>query len=130
MGVNSEVRPGVHCLLWDFDDKRLVVVEKWLLEIQQEYALPSIYLMKSGGKGGFHAYCLKLVSWRSAVEIVARTQGVCWQFVRFGVLRGKFTLRITGKNGVWPRRVGVLRGSVPEEVKLEELSSFVRYESW
>ena len=130
MGVNSQVGPDAHVLLWDFDNLALDLVVTSLVRILGFYNLPQIRVVAGSAPGKYHAYCLERNTWIQTVRILAATEGVCWKFFRFGVMRGKFTLRITGKDGQFPRTLVRIPSHKPETVTLDELSSFVRYESW
>lgn len=129
-GVNSKVEDDNHVLLWDFDNTNIEVVRIALGMMQKRFQLPTIHVMWSNGVRSWHAYCLCRMPWRHAVEIVASTPAVDWQFFRYGVLRGAFTLRVTGKNGVYPREVFKLPSRKPESIKLDELKTFVSYEAF
>ena len=128
-GVNSILPDGKHILMWDFDEVSLEEVKKALAEVAIKYKLPNIYILNSGLPNHYMAYCFKRVSWQKAVEILAATKHICTTYLRFGVFRGKFTLRITPKDGRRIRLVCVLESPWPEDVSIDELDSFVRYET-
>jgi hypothetical protein len=128
-GVNSILPDGKHILMWDFDDASLAQVKANLAEVALRYKLPNIYILNSGLPNHYMAYCLKRVTWQKAVEILAATKGICVTYLRFGVFRGKFTLRITPKDGRRIRLVCILKSPWPEDVKIEEIGSFVKYET-
>ena len=130
MGVNSQVGPDAHALLWDFDNIALDQVVASLVSVLRFYDLPQIRVVAGSAPGRYHAYCLARKTWIETVRILAATEGICWRFFRFGVARGKFTLRVTGKNNQFPRTLIRIPSAKSETVMLDELSSFVRYESW
>jgi len=129
-GVNSQLRSGDHVILWDFDGCKLLYVIEELKRIQRLYKLPQIHILRSNVNGCFHAYCLARVSWHTAVAIVANTYFVDAAFFRYGVLRGAFTLRVTGKHGIYPQEILTIPSKEPETTTLDELKTFVSYESW
>ncbi len=87
IGVNSHGRDDLHIIMWDFDDITLKEVTYHLKKIQWQYSLSDIYLLKTKEPDNYIAYCFTLRPWREVVAIVVRTEGVDWQFIRFGVYR-------------------------------------------
>jgi len=129
VGVNSKLPNGRHILMWDFDGKQLGQVITWLEDIQHLYQLPRIYVLNTGKKNHYIAYCFKKVPWRKAVEIIATTIGVCWHFFKYGVYREKFTLRVSPKCGRRPKLAWLLNSNVPEDAYITDLKSWVKYET-
>ena len=132
IGVNSELGEGKHILMWDFDDVPLEDVKAALSRVQCRYFLPDIHILRTKEPDNYIAYCFSSQEWRRAVEIIAQTPHVDWQFFRFGVYRGNFTLRVTPKGDRTPHIVARLIGFGQPDVKPEDLKSWVRYEtlSW
>jgi len=128
-GVNSILPDGKHILMWDFDGVSLEQVVQALGAVQARYQLPRIYILYTGKKGHFMAYCFKRCEWQKAIEIIAATKYVDMTFFRFGVWRKKFTLRITPKDGRKIRLATILEGFNPEDATIDELDSFVKYET-
>jgi hypothetical protein len=129
VGVNSILPDGNHILMWDFDDTRLDDVLYALARVQVIYRLPDIYVLETKPYTNYIAYCFKRVPLQKAVEIIAATRGIDWNFLKYGVYRGRFTLRVTPKLGRRIKRVAVLHGMTPQDVELRELQSWVRYET-
>jgi len=151
VGVNSKLPDGNHILMWDFDDVSPFRVINNLVTVQKQYKLPNIYLLKTkeatykrvgtipieGGEdieewgpvGSYIAYCFKRVTWQEAVAIIAATPDIDWNFFKYGVYRGKFTLRVTPKSGRKPKLIEVLEGYRAEDVKVHELRDWVQYET-
>lgn len=129
IGVNSELEDGRHILMWDFDEVKLEDVVEALKYVQVRYMLSDIHLLRSKEPDNYLAYCFTACDWRRAVEIIASTQGVDWQFFRFGVYRGHFTLRVTPKNGRIPYLAERLEGCELPDCKPSDLKSWVRYET-
>jgi len=128
-GVNSILPDGKHILMWDFDGVTQKQVIESLIEVQRKYKLPTIYILYTGKKGHYMAYCFKRCEWQKAIEIIAATKHVDMTFFRFGVWRKKFTLRITPKDGRRIRLFMKLPSSYLEDVTINELDSFVKYET-
>lgn len=131
-GVNSNLENGLHILMWDFDDVSYPDMEEALKVVQMRYLLSDIHILKTKEPDNFIAYCFSSFVWRTVVEIIAQTQYVDWQFFRFGVYRGHFTLRVTPKNERVPVLVKRLEGYCLPDTKPPDLKSWVKYEtlSW
>ena len=128
-GVHSLVKDDLHIPMWDFDDTTLEQIVHELLIVQSAFGLSKIYILDSGRPRHFIAYCLKRFPIRRIIQMVVATEGVCWFFLKFGILREKFTLRISAKHGRIPKCIKVLDSHVPEDVTLDDLKHFVKYEA-
>ena len=115
--------------MWDFDDTNLRTVTKEMHRVQNKYSLPTIYILETKPKHNYIAYCFKRCDWRRAVEIIASTRGVDWNFFKYGVYRGKFTLRVGPKCERRIRLATYLLGKRTQDVKTNELLSWVKYET-
>lgn len=132
IGVNSNLEDGRHILMWDFDDVKLEDVKEGLSRIQRRYFLSTIHILETKDNQNYIAYCFTACDWRRAVEIIASTPLTDWQFFRFGVYRGHFTLRVTPKGGRTPHLVTRLEGYELPDCEVDDLKSWVKYEtlSW
>lgn len=132
IGVNSFINKDEHILMWDFDDIPLGDVSNALRVVQTRYSLSDIHILCTKEPMNYIAYCFTRCSWRETVEIIAQTQDVDWQFFRFGVYRGHFTLRVSPKGDRNISLATRLEGYKLPDVKPTELESWVRYEtlSW
>ena len=132
IGVNSELENGRHILMWDFDEIPLDEVCQDLRKVQTRYLLSDIHVCRTKEPDNYIAYCFTKQDWRTAVEIVAQTPSVDWQFLRFGVYRGHFTLRVTPKNEREIKLAHRIEGYGLPDCKPSDLKSWVRYEtlSW
>ena len=128
-GVNSNLSDGNHILMWDFDEKTIWQVITELHNVQLVYNLPKIYILETKDSSNYFAYCFKRTPWRKAVEIITYTKHVDWGFIKFGVFRGHFTLRITPKCLRKPNLVKILPSTTKETVDISELGNFVEYET-
>lgn len=88
-----------HAVLWDFDDVLLKTIVKSLLDIQKRYSLPEIYILNSSARK-YHAYCFTARPFQKVVEILAATPNIDMAYLRLGVVRGYYTLRISERNGI------------------------------
>jgi len=129
IGVNSTLPDGNHILMWDFDEQELSDVCVALKEAQAEYKLPSIIVLNTGAPNHFIAYCFVRMPWIQTVGIVASTPYVDYNFFKYAVLRKRWTLRISDKEGRNIKRAAILIGFKHPNVYLKDLHSFVRYET-
>lgn len=128
-GVNSLLPDGNHVLMWDFDDVPLNKVKKALHMQQLMYNLPKIRILETLADKNYIAYCLTRCKFMEAAEIIAGTMYICENFYKWGVFRRRFTLRITPKLKRKPKLIYVLNSRVHEDVGIDELKSFVQYET-
>ena len=129
VGVNSTLPDGNHILMWDFDNVPLDVIKSRLLYIQAIYGLSDIYILETKANSNYIAYCFTEVSWRTAVEIIAQCPEVDWNFFKYGVYRGKFTLRVGPKCGRTPKLAAILKSDCAETAKPRDLLEWVQYET-
>lgn len=129
VGVNSKLSDGKHILMWDFDDKKITAVIEALDKQQKRYCLSDIHVLETTPNKNYIAYCFTKADWFDACKIIITTKGVCHNFVKFGVIRGHFTLRVSPKCGRKPRLVVVIKGLYPADVTVDDLSSWVKYET-
>lgn len=132
IGVNSELEEGRHILMWDFDGVPIDDVRLALRRVQTRYFLSDIHLCRTREPDNYIAYCFSSQEWRTACEIVAQTPFVDWNFFRFGVYRGHFTLRVSPKNDRQIKLVERLEGYTSPDCSPPDLKSWTRYEtlSW
>ena len=83
-----------HILLWDFDYMSLSKIVKSLKVIQDTYCLPVIYVIKSS-PDSYHAYCFTARTFRETITILSATTTLDITYLRMGIVRGYFTLRIS-----------------------------------
>ncbi len=126
-GVNSNLKDGLHCLLWDFDEPDAQRVTLSLTALQHEFSLPSIYVFDSGNGQGYHAYCLHRMAWADAVRVIASTPHVDLDWLGFCLIRRYLTLRFQDK----PKRkidyLATLIGKEKATVDWGDLRSFSHY---
>ncbi|GAI79201.1 unnamed protein product [marine sediment metagenome] len=129
VGVNSKLSDGNHLLMWDFDDVPLYKIKRELGKVRSIYDLPKIYLFNTGAPRHWMAYCFKRVTWRLWKEIVAFTKHVDPQYYKFSVYRDHGTLRVSQKCGREIKRKLVIPSPQPNDVTMDELESWVKYET-
>jgi len=129
IGVNSKLDDGRHIIMWDFDEVSLGKVEKALRYAQHYYSLSAIHILETKKDTNYIAYCFKAKPFSQVCLIVVDTPLVDWNFFKYGVYRGRFTLRVTAKNGRVPRLVKVLESDNKPDVNVKDLHSWVRYQT-
>jgi len=129
VGVNSNLPDGKHILMWDLDTGSYEMIKQELLYIQRTYLLPNIYICKTGRKHGYHAFCFKKVTWRTCVAILAATLYLDWNYYKYGIYRGHFTLRVSPKHARHITYLETLRSAYEEDCKPQNLQSWVMYET-
>jgi len=128
-GVNGNLEDDNHILMWDFDNTTLNDVATELLKVQRVYELPTIHILETKDNKNFMAYCFKRTPWLKVVEILAFTKGVDWNYIKYGVYRGHFTLRVTPKDGREPKLIWSLVSDVPDDCSVADLMSWTKYET-
>lgn len=129
IGVNSRLDDERHILMWDFDGIELDRVKEALRRVQARFFLSDILILRSSEPDNYIAYCFTAKDWRDVVMIIAQTELVDWSFFKYGVYRGRFTLRVSPKKVEKPKLVATLDGYELANCSVDELNSWVRYET-
>ncbi len=116
VGVVNHAGEGKYFLIWDFDYVPEEHVIASLVYIQDEYKLSPIYVVKTGLQGGFHAYCFTAFDWADLVTVIMHTPYVDKGFVKLGILRGYFDLRISEKPGRKLQHHCILPSEIPADI--------------
>ena len=115
--------------MWDFDDVTFKDVKGALWVIQKKHNLPDILILETKEGTNYIAYCFAEYDIKSPLGIVLETPLVCWNFWRFSVMRGFFTLRFSPKDGRIPHWRATLPGLRPADVGIDDLVHAVKYET-
>ena len=110
-----------HILLWDFDDARLPKIIKSLTAKQIQYKLPTIYIIISSPKR-FHAYCFASRTFREVIHIISGTPEIDTKYLRLGMVRGYYTLRISSRTANDFVLIKTLISIIPDEVNPLDIS--------
>lgn len=114
--------PDRHALMWDFDGEELQPLISNLSNLQLKYNLSNIYITESSS-GNYHAYCFTSRTFLEIIHILSDTPNIDMSYLRLGIIRGYFTLRITPRNNEPNfKLVKVLASAYPEEIKPEDLT--------
>jgi len=129
VGVNSILPDGKHIPMWDFDDIPLDRVIYQLCGLQEAGELSNIYILQTGLKDHYIAYCFTSLDWRHCKMAVCAAYDVDENFFKYGVYRDHFTLRVSAKEHGKPKLVAIIRGAVPSNCSVRILQSWVKYET-
>jgi hypothetical protein len=128
-GANSEIGKDAHILMWDFDNRPLQAVLSSLSVAQHIEGLPEIKVFQTSKGAKYQAWCYYRTTWWNAVRIIAGTPGVDPGFFRYGIFRGRFTLRTSPKHGFKPKWVKTLESHVAPTASEFDLWSWTNYET-
>lgn len=104
-----------HCLLWDFDNANLENIRACLKYMQKEYQLPNIYIAKSSSKN-YHAYSFVSLPFLRTIHILSGTPFIDETYLRLGIVRGYFTLRISPRHNDKLEYIECLTSDYPSEM--------------
>lgn len=114
--------PKLHALLWDFDRYTYNQIKKSLVKIQEKYKLPNIMIVQSSKKGSYHAYSFTARPFREIIHILSDTPEIDLTYLRLGMVRGYYTLRITPRKNDSISVVGILKSIYPDEMSFNGLT--------
>jgi len=123
IGVCSKVyqEKDKHILLWDFDEIGLDDVIASLYCLQETYDLPSIYIVSSS-PFRYHAYSFTARTFREVIHILSATPEIDLEYLRLGMARGYYTLRISERKGEAFILLHTLLSLKPDEVSPLDVS--------
>lgn len=122
-GIHSQItnKEDRHIIMWDFDNVHLDDLRLGLKMIQNYYCLPTIYIVESSPYR-YHAYCFASRSFLETISIISSTPYIDVNFIRLGVIRGYFTLRISPRNGKNNKLADTLISKYQNEAEFSELT--------
>lgn len=126
-GISSKLSDNEHVLMWDFDNQTVDQVLGTLRAVQEHWHLSDVYVVQSGDDRHYHAYCFTVCDFQGALMVLMNTPNIDQGFLRIGVIRGFWDLRITPKDGKPFRSVATLRSSIPPDVAPTALRNQVDY---
>lgn len=117
----KETREDKHILLWDFDNKDLGRIMASLTRLLLRYQLPNIYIIESSPQR-YHAYSFTARTFRETIHILSDTPEIDLEYLRLGMVRGYYTLRITPRQNDIFKTVKVLASIHKDEIRYDELT--------
>ena len=91
-GITNQCKNDKFIPFFDFDINDIIYVTYDLMKVRIKHFLSNIYLIKS--KNGFNAFSLDMLSFENLLNIYKDCSFVDQDFIKFGVKRGFFTLRM------------------------------------
>lgn len=119
---NIDIKKDEHCLLWDFDETSLENIHNCLKHIQQQFRLPDIYIVESSPHN-YHAYSFTARPFLRTIHILSGTPFIDSAYLRMGVVRGYFTLRISKRHNKNIKFIECLESSFPNEMNPLDLTT-------
>jgi len=103
-GVTSKIGKDLHIIMWDLENCSLTECEDELRRIQNLFGLSDIFIV-SDRELSYRAYCYNIVPFKYLLMVLCATKYVDWNFIRWSVVRGKATLRVSQKYNRKPQRL-------------------------
>jgi hypothetical protein len=97
-GITNQCKDGFQLPFFDYDFNDVYIIMSELKKIQQYYKLSNIYFIKS--TNGFNAFSFDKLNYSMLKEIYKTCQHVDKDFIKYGLKRGFFTLRM-GKDKIF-----------------------------
>lgn len=110
-----------HMLLWDFDNTNISLLLVTLSKLQVKYELPDIYVIQSS-PDKYHAYCFCARTLKEVIHILSDTQDIDMEYLRLGMIRGYYTLRITPRKYDNFELMKILSLGIKDEMKHDEMT--------
>lgn len=110
-----------HMLLFDFDNANLASIAKSLEKLQATYKLPNIYIVQSSPLN-YHGYCFSNRSFRETIMLLSSVPEIDEKYLRLGIVRGYYTLRISQRAGEIFKTVLTLESMFPREMETGEMT--------
>lgn len=129
-GINSNLKNGLHIVMWEFDETDKLAVLASLQATQIFHDLPNIYVAESHPGGGFHAYCFKALSFVETLHIVSGTALVDPHYITMCAMRQHWTLRLTNKGQGQPLYLETLVGPGQKTADQNDLIGIVEYHAY
>src|SRR5215471_3534499 len=99
-GVTNETVDGYFLPFWDFAEEfKFNDILGSLSLTQDRFKLSTIYVFQSSPTESYRAVCFDKVIWTNCIGIVGSTLCLDDQYLKFSVMRGRFVLRVTDKEG-------------------------------
>lgn len=119
---NDFETPDKHCLLWDFDNTSLDNIKNCLRDIQHKYRLPDIYIVESSPEN-YHAYSFTARPFLRTIHILSGTPFIDLTYLKLGIVRGYFTLRISKRHNKNIKFITCLGSKYPNEMNPLDLTT-------
>lgn len=130
LGVNSILKNGYgHMIMLDCEGCDITEIISDIKRMQQKHALPVAHLCDTGRYDHWHVIFFTNCHWRNAIRIAADCNYEDLNHLKFSLQRGWFTLRLSIKNGADIKYHSIIESPFPDESKITDLKSIVKYET-
>ncbi|MEM2591596.1 MAG: hypothetical protein QXI60_03325 [Thermofilaceae archaeon] len=126
-GVRSDLPDGRHIILWDYDDLGQDTVFSELRRVQWRFRLSNIYVHRTSEENKFHAICFSARTFREVAIILLASTHCDLEYVKLGLIRGYWDLRINKLAQYDLEPVAILTSPYPADVSPEQVVGRVRY---
>ncbi len=109
-GITNETFDGHFVPFWDFIED-ITVNDIWhtLKEVQYKYGLSDIHIIQTTPKLSFRAIAYDKLDWREYVALLADTDMVDPNYLRFTVVRGRAVVRVSQKPSTENKLISTLK---------------------
>ncbi len=112
IGLSNQCYDGTFIPYWDFKEgTSFDRIERSLREIQQEWVLGDIFIIQTFPRESFRALAFDKVDFMELIGILADTEYLDENYLKWFVYKKYNTLRITPKEGTHDMAIGFLNGS-------------------
>lgn len=129
IGVNSTLKDSKHVPMLEYDGMNFRELLTEVRELQSKYRLGSCTIASTGRADSWHVYFMTRLSWRDCIKLYASTELSDLKHLYFSMKRNHFTLRLTPKGKRKIELMDIIESQYKDDVRLEELKSFVLYET-
>ncbi len=112
IGLSNQCDDGTFVPYWDFKEgSKQEWIEHSLLDVQQRFALGDIFVIQTFPKESYRAFGFDKLDFMELVSLLAETEYLDENYLKWFVYKKYNTLRITQKEGTHDIAVGFLNGT-------------------
>lgn len=111
MGISNQCDNGTFTPYWDFKEgTEYERIERSLKKIQHQFALGDIFIIQTVPRESYRAFGFDKLDFMEFVSVLAETEYLDENYLKWFVMKGYNTLRIVPKEGTKDMAVGFLNG--------------------
>ena len=129
LGVNSNLKNGLHIPMLEFDDVNLRCLFAEIKNLQDRFRLGQAVIVSTGRFDSYHVFFKNQVTWKNAIKICAESELYDLKHLQFSLKRGHFTLRLSSKGGRKNELVDIIESDYASNCEFSDFDSFVLYET-
>jgi hypothetical protein len=112
-GITNSTFDGYYIPFWDFAEEfKFANILNAIRATQNQFDLSTVYVLQSTPTESYRAVCFDKMTWTRCVAVIGSTECLDHNYLRFSIIRGRFVLRVTEKEGRKEKMVKALL-SVP-----------------